>query len=380
METLKGSNKMDDKKAKKVEKAYGKVDLKMMREFTDADGISGCEKEATRVMKKWIAPYADEITYDTLGSLIALQKGTGDGPKIMLAGHIDEIGFVVRNIDEKGFIKIAAIGGWWGHVLLSQPVLITTREGKKITGIVGAPAPHGLPPEIRNRVKEVKDMFVDIGCKDKNEVELTGIKIGDMVTPKSDFTVMANPNYMLAKAWHDRDGALIATEILMNLKNTPHAAEIYAVGTVQEEVGLRGAKTATYTIKPDLGIAIDVTIAEDTPGGENRVKMGVGVTLGVLDASHLGHRGLLHYLDALAKELKIDVQYESLLAGGTDTGEIHKAFEGIVSLTLSIPSRYIHSHRAMIHRKDYCDTVTLLTEFCKRVDWKLIDELKLTNR
>ncbi|MBN2849773.1 MAG: peptidase M28, partial [Erysipelotrichaceae bacterium] len=181
-------------------------------------------------------------------------------------------------------------------------------------------------------------------------------------------------------AWDDRVGALIATEVLLNLKDVPHAADLYAVGTVQEEVGLRGAKTATYAVKPDLGIAIDVTIADDTPGSEARIKMGVGVTLGILDASHLGHRGLLHYLDGLAKELKIDVQYEALLAGGTDSGEIHKSFEGIVNLTLSIPSRYIHSHRAMIHRKDYCDTVTLLTEFCKRVDWKLLEELKETNR
>ncbi len=371
---------MEDKKARRIEKAYGKVDLKMMREFTEADGISGCEKEANRVMKKWIAPVADEITYDTLGSLIALQKGTGNGPKIMLAGHIDEIGFVVRNIDEKGFLRIAPIGGWWGHVLLSQPLIITTREGKKITGIVGAPAPHGLPVEVRNKVREVKEMFVDVGAKDRNEVELAGIKIGDMVTPKSDFTVMVNPNYLLAKAWDDRVGALIVTDILMNLRQTPHIADIYGVGTVQEEVGLRGAKTATYAIKPDLGIALDVTIAEDTPGSDSRIKMGVGITLGVLDASHLGHRGLLHHLDALAKELKMDVQYESLLAGGTDSGEIHKSFEGIVNLTLSIPARYIHSHRSMIHRKDYCDTVTLLSEFCRRVDWKLIEELKATNR
>ena len=371
---------MQDKKVKRIEKVYGKVDLKMMREFTAADGISGCETEATRVMKKWIEPYADEITYDTLGSMIALQKGIGEGPKIMLAGHIDEIGFVVRHIDDKGYLKIAAIGGWWGHVLLSQPVIITTREGKKITGIVGSPAPHTLAPEVRNKVKEIKDMFVDIGAKDKKEVELAGVKIGDMVTPKSDFTVMANPNYLMAKAWDDRVGALIVTEILMKLRNEPHQADLYAVATVQEEVGLRGAKTATYAVKPDLGIAVDVTIADDTQGGESRIKMGVGVTLGVLDASHLGHRGLLHYLDALAKELKIDVQYESLLGGGTDSGEIHKAFDGIVNLTLSIPARYLHSHRAMIHRKDYCDTVTLLSEFCRRVDWKLIEALKQTNR
>jgi putative aminopeptidase FrvX len=380
METLKRRTIMADKKASKIEKAYGKVDLKMMREFTDADGISGCEKEATRVMKKWISPYADEITYDTLGSLIALQKGTGNGPKVMLAGHIDEIGFVVRQIDEKGFIKIAPIGGWWGHVLLAQPVWITTREGKKYVGIVGAPAPHGLSPEARVKVREVKDMFVDIGAKDKNEVELAGIRPGDMVTPKSDFTVMANPNYLLAKAWDDRVGALIVTEVLMNLRNTPHPADIYGVGTVQEEVGLRGAKTATYAVKPDLALAIDVTIAEDIPSSDSRIKMGVGVTFEVLDAAHLGHRGLLHHLDALAKELKIEVQYESLLAGGTDSGEIHKSFDGIINLTVSIPSRYLHTHRAMIHRKDYCDTVTVLTEFCRRIDWNLIEELRTSNR
>ncbi len=371
---------MKEKQKKATIETYGHVDLKMMKEFTDADGISGCEKEATRVMKKWIEPVADEITYDTLGSLIALQKGTGNGPKVMLAGHIDEIGFVVKSIDDKGFIRLAPVGGWWGHVVLAQPMIITTREGKKITGVVGSQAPHGLPPEVRNKVKEIKDMFLDLGVSSKADVEAAGVRIGDMVTPKSDFTVMTNPNYLMAKAWDDRVGALIATEVLQKLKETPHVADVYAVGTVQEEVGLRGAKTATYAVKPDLGIAIDVTSADDTPGGESKIKMGVGITLGVLDASHLGHRGLLAYLDELAKEMNFEVQFESMLAGGTDTGEIHKSFDGVIGLTLSIPSRYIHAHRAIIHRKDYCDTVSLLTEFVRRIDWKLIEQLKSSNR
>jgi endoglucanase len=368
------------KKIEQLEDAYGVVDLEMMEAFTSADGISGCEKQATRVMKHYVSPYADEVTYDNLGSLIALKKGSGKGPKVMLSGHIDEIGFVVRAIDEKGFIRLAPVGGWWGHVLLSQPVIITTRSNAKFVGVIGSKPPHGLSPEVRSKVMEVKDLFVDLGVKNKEEVELLGIKPGDMVTPKSEFTIMANPNYLMAKAWDNRVGALIATQVLMNLKDVKHSADVYAVGTVQEEVGLRGAKTATYAVKPDLGIAVDVTVANDMPGSEPGTKMGVGITLAVQDSSHLGHRGLLDLLTDLSKELKLDVQYDTLLAGGTDSGELHKSFDGVVNCTLSIPARYIHSHRALIHRKDYCDTITLLTEFVKRVDWDLIEKLRSSNR
>ncbi|KAF0223619.1 MAG: peptidase M42 family [Erysipelotrichaceae bacterium] len=370
----------ENKKVVKIEEAYGKVDLKMMEDFTSADGISGCEKEASRVMKSYVEPFADEITYDNLGSLIALKKGTGKGPKVMLMGHIDEIGFVVRSIEEKGFIRLAPVGGWWGHVLLSHPVTITTRSNQKYVGVIGSKPPHGLPADVRSKVMEVKDLFVDLGVKSKEEVELLGIRPGDMVSPKSEFTVLANPNYLMAKAWDDRVGALIATEVLMNLKGVKHQADVYAVGTVQEEVGLRGSKTATYAVHPDLGIALDVTVANDIPGTEPGTKMGVGITLAVQDSSHLGHRGLLSYMSDLAKELKLDVQYDTLLAGGTDSGENHKSFDGIINCTLSIPSRYIHSHRALIHRKDYVDTVTLMTEFVKRVDWDLIESLRSANR
>lgn len=363
-----------------IEAPYGQLDLDMLEAFTSADGISGCEKEASRVMKSYLEGVADELRYDTLGSLIALKKGTGNGPKVMLSGHIDEIGFVVRSIDDKGFIRLAPVGGWWGHVLPAHPVTITTRSGQKYVGVIGSKPPHGMAPEVRAKVQEVKDLFVDLGVNSKDEVELLGIRPGDMVSPKSEFTVLANPNYLMAKAWDDRVGALIATDVLKNLKGVSHVADVYAVGSVQEEVGLRGAKTSTYAIKPDLGIALDVTIANDIPGAEPGTKMGVGITLAIQDGSHLGHRGLLAYLDDLAKELNLSVQYDTLLAGGTDSGEMHKAFDGVINCTVSIPSRYIHSHRALIHRKDYVDTVTLLTAFVQRVDWNLIETLRASNR
>lgn len=358
---------------------YGQIDLEMMEAFTSAHGISGCEKEASRVMKQYIESYADEISYDQLGSLIATKKGEGE-VKVMLSGHIDEIGFVVRSIDDKGFIRLAPIGGWWGHVLLSQPVIITTRNGDKYTGIVGSRPPHGLPADVRAKVIDVKDMFVDIGVDNKEEALSLGIKPGDMVVPKSDFTVMANPNYLMAKAWDNRVGALIVTDVFKNLKDEKLKANIYGVGSAQEEVGLRGAKTAAYKVHPDIALAIDVTLANDIPGADMGSPMGKGVTLSIQDSSALGNRGLLSYLEDLAKELKLDVQYDLLLAGGTDSGEIHKSYDGVIALTLSIPSRYIHSHRAIIHRKDYVDTVKLVTEFCRRVDAKLLSQLKAANR
>ena len=363
-----------------MEQIYGNCDLKMMEDFCQADGPSGAEKAATRVMKSYLEGYADEIDYDVLGSLIGVKKGVGNGPKLMLAGHIDEIGFIVSKIEDDGFIRIAPLGGWWGHVVLSCKFIITTGEGKKIRGVVGSKAPHGMKADVREKVVEIKEMFIDIGVKNKAEVVELGIKQGDFITPDSTFDVMGNPNYLMAKAWDDRVGALIATDVVRNLKGVAHPCDVYAVGTVQEEVGLRGAKTAAYKIDPDVGIALDVTLATDAPGESGDCKCGVGLTISIMDSSVLGHRGLIDYLGKLAEELKIDVQYDALLAGGTDSGEIHKTKAGIVNVTISIPARYIHSNQGIIHRKDYCDTVTLLTEFAKRLDADLLKELTESNR
>ncbi len=372
--------KKDKSEKKIIKEPYGEIDLKMFKEFTEADGISGFEKEASRVMKKWMEGYVDDIQYDNLGSIIGVKKGNGSGRKLMLAGHIDEIGFVIKEIDDNGFIKVNTIGGWWGHVLPAQPVTITTREGKKYHGVFGAAAPHGMPADARNKVMEIKDMFIDMGVSSKEELEDLGIRLGDMITPRSTFEVMNNPNFLVAKAWDDRIGALIAVDVIRRLKGVDHAFDIYAAGTVQEEVGLRGAKTATYTINPDLAIALDVTIASDYPGGENRIKCGVGVTVELFDASHLGHRGLIQYIEDICKEKKIDFQLEQLKGGGTDSGEINKSFDGVINVTMSIPSRYCHSHHTIIHRKDYVDTVDVITEICKRLTEEELEKIRSYNR
>lgn len=360
--------------------AYGTVDLEMLKELSEADGISGNEKEATRVMKKYLEGHADEFMYDNLGSLIALKKGAIDGPKVMIAGHMDEVGFIVKSIDDNGFVKMTPIGGWWTHVLLSQGMILTTREGKKISGVIGSRAPHGLPPEVRNKVMDVNDIFLDLGVENKEEVEAIGVRIGDMITPNTKFEVLNNPNYLMGKAWDDRIGAAVAIDVMRNLKGVDHVANLYAVGTVQEEVGLRGAKTAAAMVQPDIAFALDVTLSNDTPNSPQGMKMGAGIVLAMMDASHLTHRGLFEKVEAIAQELELDINYDAMTAGGTDTGEIHKSNYGVIAMTLSIPSRYIHSHRSLIHRKDYVQTVEVLTEFVKRCTWELVEEVQNYNR
>lgn len=364
----------------KMPEAYGTVDLVMLKELSEADGISGNEKEATRVMKKHLEGYADEFHYDNLGSLIALKKGHENGPKIMISGHVDEVGFIVKSIDDNGFIKMTPIGGWWAHVLLSQGMVLTTRDGKKLSGVVGSRAPHGLPADVRNKVMDLNDIFLDLGVSSKEEVEYLGVKIGDMITPDTKFEVLNNPNYLMGKAWDDRIGAAVAIDVVKNLKGMDHAANVYAVGSVQEEVGLRGAKTAAAFVQPDIAFALDVTLSNDTPNSPAGMKMGAGIVLAMMDASHLTHRGLFEKMESIAHELNLDVNYDAMTAGGTDTGEVHKYNTGVIAMTLSIPSRYIHSHRSLIHRKDYVQTVEVITEFVKRCTWELVEEIAHYNR
>lgn len=371
---------MSETKKTEIREDYGKLDLTMLKEITEADGIAGNEKEVSRVMKKYLEGYADEISYDNLGSIIFLKKGKGNGPKIMMNGHMDEVGFFVSKIEDSGLIRLQSIGGWWGHVLPAQELRITTQKGDKLYGIIGSRAPHGLSAEVRNKVMEVKDMFLDLGVSGKQEVIDLGVQLGDIVTPTTEFKVMNNPNFLMAKAWDDRVGAAIAIDVMKNLKGVETEADIYSVGTVQEEVGLRGAKTAGYMVKPDIEFAIDVTLNNDYPESLFGEALASGVVVSIMDGSHIDHRGLVEQVEAICDELKIDHVRSIFPAGGTDAGEIHKSFNGIFSLTLSIPSRSIHSHRSIIHKKDYIDTVKMLTEFCKRCNWDSIEKIKQSMR
>ncbi|MGL5415894.1 MAG: M42 family metallopeptidase [Clostridium sp.] len=342
-------------------------DINILKELSNADGISGYEKEVSRITKGYFEKYTDEISYDNLGSIIGIRKGSKKGKKIMISAHMDEVGFIVRGITKEGYIKLLPIGGWWGHVIPAQMMRITTESGEKIKGVVISKAPHGMSKEEKEKVIEPKNLYIDLGVDNRGEVLSLGVKIGDMITPDVDFSVMNNKNYFLGKAFDDRVGLGIIIEILKILENEKIDSEVYGVGSVQEEVGIRGARTATNLIKPDLAIAIDVTKSLDTPFEEKGIGIGEGINITMADALTMGNKEMIKKMKEICEEFSLDFNMDCMMDGGTDACNIHKTGAGVKAMTISIPTRYMHSPRLVIHKKDYLDTVKLLVEFIKRI-------------
>src|SRR5690625_685774 len=359
----------------------GKLDetLTMLKDLTDANGIPGHEKEAREVMEKYLKPYADEVFTDNLGSLIGKKVGDSNGPKIMIAGHLDEIGFMVTRIDKNGFIYFQPVGGWWSQVMLAQRVTIMSKKGN-ITGVIGSKPPHILTPEARKKAVEIKDMFIDIGASSKEEAEKFGVKPGDSIVPYFEFTQLKNDKMLLAKAWDNRIGCAIAIEVLKQLEGQDHPNIVYGVGTVQEEVGLRGAKTSANLIEPDIAFGVDVGIAGDTPGISDKdadSKLGEGPQIVLYDASMISHKGVRDLVIETAEEKNIPYQYTSMAGGGTDSGAIHLTANGVPALSITIATRYIHSHAAMLHRDDFEHAVELIVEVIKKLDKDTVASIRL---
>jgi len=353
--------------------------LQMMKELTDAKAISGHEAEAREVMEKYLEPVSDRVYTDNLGSIIGEKVGEESGPKVMVAGHLDEVGFMVTRIDKNGFLYFQTIGGWWNQVMLAQRVTIMTKKGN-VTGVIGSKPPHILSPEERKKPVEIKDMFIDIGASSKEEAESFGVRPGDSVVPYFEFTQMNNEKMLLAKAWDNRIGCAIAIEVLNRLKDENHPNIVYGVGTVQEEVGLRGARTSAHLIKPDIAFGVDVGIAGDTPGVSDKdadSKLGDGPQIVLYDASMVSHKGLRDLVVQTAEENKIPFQYTSMPGGGTDSGAIHLTADGVPSLSITIATRYIHSHAAMLHRDDFENAVELIVQVIKKLDRDQLQKIRL---
>ncbi|RYG74870.1 M42 family peptidase [Lentibacillus lipolyticus] len=351
----------------------------MLKDLTDAKGIPGNEKEPREVMEKYISPYADDVYTDNLGSLIAKKSGDTDGPKIMVAGHLDEVGFMVTRIDDNGFVYFQTVGGWWEQVMLAQRVTIMTAKGD-VTGLIGSKPPHVLSSEERKKTVKIKDMFIDIGAADKAEAQEFGVRPGDSIVPYFEFTQMKNEKMLMAKAWDNRIGCAIAIEVLKQLQEEKHPNTVYGVGTIQEEVGLRGARTSAHAIKPDIGFGVDVGIAGDMPGVSDKEadsKLGKGPQIIIYDASMVPSRGVRDLVVDTADEKNIPYQFASIAGGGTDSGSIHLTADGVPSLSITIATRYIHSHAAILHRDDFENAVKLIVETIKKLDSDKVKEIKL---
>lgn len=350
--------------------------LELLARLTNANGALGFEKEIRLIMKDEFEKLGVEISYDNIGSIVGTKVGKKDGPIIAIPGHMDEVGLLVTKITDDGYLKFQPIGGWWPHVMLSQQFNVITKEGKIYRAVTGSKPPHILKADERSRVLDINELYLDMGVKSKEEAESFGVRVGDQVVPSIEFQEMANKDYLLAKAFDNRVGCAIAIEVLKQLQNQRHDNIVCGIGTVQEEVGLRGARTVAQMIKPDVVFALDVTIATDMPGLNNSCKLGEGPVILLKDGALIGHRGLREFVIDVCDKNKIPYQIDYLASGGTDAGAMHLAHSGAPAMSLCIPSRYIHSHTSMISKKDYENCVRLLVEVIKALDNTAYKQIK----
>jgi len=351
--------------------------IQLLEELVNADGVSGFENEAREVIRRHLEPITT-IEIDNLGSLIARKQGTSDAPRVMLAGHMDEIGLMVSFITKDGFIKFQPLGGWWDQVMLSQRVVVKGRNGE-VPGVIGSKPPHLLSPEERKKVVEMKDMFIDIGASSEEEVKGMGIRPGDPIVIVSPFTSMKKEGRFMGKAMDDRIGCAVFTEVIKRLKDVEHPNTVFGVGTVQEEVGLRGAKTSAELINPDVAFVTEISIAGDTPGvmeNEAQSKLGKGPSIVVLDGSMIPNSKLRDLVIQTAEENDIPHQFQAGTRGGTDGGRIHLHGVGVPSLVVGVPTRYIHSHVGVFDHSDFENAVTLLVEVIKKLDAETVRGLR----
>ncbi|WAI00913.1 M42 family metallopeptidase [Methanogenium organophilum] len=337
----------------------------LLRKLSDAHGLSSYEGSVREIIKTELEGHVDEFAEDAMGNLVAIRRG-GDF-KVMVASHMDEIGLMVQYIDDDGFIRFVPIGGWFAPVLYTQRVILHGKKGP-VAGVIGAKPPHLLSPEERKKEIKIDDFFIDIGATSAEDVANLGIEIGTPVTTDREFTELAN-NRVTGKALDNRVGVAL---LIKALKETTSSHTIYGVFTVQEELGLKGAKVSAFTLDPDCAIATDVTIPGDHPGvtkKEASPEMGKGPVLVLVSAQGRGLMAdwkLADWLREAADEAEIPYQLEVGTGGNTDATIIHLVKGGIPSIPLSIPARYIHSPVEVVDIGDVEAGVSLLLAALKR--------------
>ncbi len=348
---------------------------KLLKELTEAHGISGYEAPVRAIVRKHLAPLG-EVSQDKMGSVVCKKGGSAQNPKVMLSGHMDEIGFMVKHITKEGYLKFLPLGGWFDQVLLGQRVIIKTRKGD-VVGVIGAKPPHLVSDEERSKVVKKNDMYIDIGATSLAEVEEAGVRAGDPVVPRADFVTMASGKTYLSKAFDDRVGTALVISALQKLQTKDHPNTVFGAVTVQEEVGLRGARTSAWVVDPDVAIILESDIAGDVPGiapEVSAVKLGGGPTILLYDRSMIPNGKFRDFVIDTAADVGIPLQLSYVEAGGTDGGSIHLHKEGVPTVVLAVAARHIHSHSSIIHREDYDNAVKLLTEVITRLSAEKIAE------
>ena len=344
------------------------VDIKLLKNICETPGAPGFENRVRNLVLKEIENCVDDINIDNMGNVIALKKGKDETKSVMIAAHMDEIGFIVTHINDKGFLKFHPLGGFDPKTLTSQRVIV---HGKKnLVGVMGSKPIHVMTTEEKNRVPKIQDYYIDLGLE-KSEVDKI-VKVGDPVTRERGLIEMGD--CINCKSLDNRISVFVLIEALKKIKNSDF--NTYAVFTVQEEVGIRGAQVATQKIKPDFGFGLDTTIAYDVPGAAEHEKitsLGKGVAIKIMDASAICDTRMVQFMRKIANTHNIQWQNEILTAGGTDTASIQRMTPGgSIAGAFSIPTRHIHQVIEMVHKKDVQNCIDLLTyclEELKDFDW-----------
>ncbi|MEN3027536.1 MAG: M42 family metallopeptidase [Chlorobiota bacterium] len=338
------------------------MSFELLRRLCATPGVPGREEAFRELVISELQGYAEDIRTDALGNVIALRRGTGERPrKIMLAAHMDEIAFVVRSVHKDGFLYFHPLGGFDPRTLVAQRVKV---YGKRVLdGVIGIKATHLTTPEERSKVIPIEELFIDVGLPAEEVKEL--VSIGDPITLERELIEMGN--LYTGKTLDDRVGVYVMLQAFKSFSQS--ADDVYAVATVQEEVGVRGARVAAFGLDPDIGIAVDVTIAADTPGMNDHqqcTQLGKGVAIKILDSYSISHPGLVRFLRQIAEEEEIPYQMEVLPRGGTDASAMQLSRSGIPVCTISIPNRYTHSVVECVHKDDVNAAIQLLRRFLER--------------
>ena len=344
-------------------------EIKLLERLSNAFGPSGSEEDVVKILRGAVEDYADETCVDKLGNVLFYHNGKKGYPRVMLAAHMDEVGFLVTFVEETGFLRFDTIGGITNIVLPGQRVLLRGEKGY-LKGVIGTRPPHLMTPEEQAKIIPKEDLFIDIGADDFNHAKDKGVDVGTMGVFDVEFADLGD-GYYRGKALDDRAGCTVLAEVFKAMKDSPY--NLVAVGSVQEELGIRGARTAAWQADPDFGLALEGTFVSDVPTTRpdrvsSKIKGGPVVT--IMDRTAFTHPKVLRTLVNIAKEKSIPFQFKQVPLGGTDAGAIHLNKAGVPSGTVAVPCRYIHGPASILHVDDLKNSVRLVTEFVKAVSSK----------
>jgi len=348
----------------------------LLEKLSNAPGPPGAEEAVRAIMVGEMKPLSDSLKYDGMGSVIA-QQGTS-GPRVMIDAHMDELGGIVRRITPGGFLTMQMLGGWLDQALVDQRWIILGSNGP-IHAVTGIRDIHVLPAEDRNRVFPRDQLYLDVGAKNAEEAAALGLSPGDPIVPDSDFVDLNGTGNYLGKAWDDRVGCAALLEAMRRTAKLPHPNQLFFAATTQEEIGLRGAKTAAQVIKPDIGIAIEGGIAGDTYLGhpeETQAKLGAGPGVFLFDSSALANRKFIALVKQTAKDKGIPLQLDLVQGYGDDSAEIQESNGGVPTINLVAPIRYTHAHNGILNRNDFDQLVDLIVALLTHLDAKTVEQIR----